>query len=154
MCTSGSISVTTNNGITVNVNAGYKTNVSTGVPTTPSAITSSAIDNIEDTNSKENKSEDIQDKASQAQDGTNSNLEDSTTATMTGYSVTADGTTEAISSEIKEIGGVSLPTNSSLVVTDDAGIVTDSLQSEVITWGHWVYTYDKNTIDLFFKYSF
>ncbi|MDB2405381.1 FecR domain-containing protein [Arcobacteraceae bacterium] len=138
MCTSGAIRVTTNNGSTLNVNAGYKTNVSSGVPTTPTAITSLDIELIESNGDEQDKGKKaVKEKANDAQDDVKRIKNETEDTTLTGSSISTDGTTQTVTMKTKEVAGTLIPESSSLVITDDTGAVTDQLNNEVITWGHW-----------------
>ena len=59
MCTSGAITVTTNNGVSMNVNAGQMTNVASGTPSIPTSIEKTEIKEL----NVQEKSDEVKDQA-------------------------------------------------------------------------------------------
>jgi len=142
MCTQGAITVVTNNGQKVFVEAGQKTDVSSGTPTAPESITDKDLEAVDAKPVKDdNKADEIQASTNeQAVQNTVTEKEreaSTTNITLDIHTIDATGTKEDTTLNATQVGNEITTEASHLVLTDDNGEDTTTLNTQGVSWGHW-----------------
>ena len=144
MCTSGAITVTTNNGISMDVEAGQKTVVSSGVPTPPEEIKDGDVDALGVTVTKKDKEMSISidnGLTSTIEDVNNENKEsaiETRSLSLKGRTIDSNGNQQYVTIDRDALqGDFSIDESTGMKMTDDQGNVISTSKREDVVWGHW-----------------
>jgi len=147
MCTSGAITVTTNNGISMDVEAGQKTTVSSGVPTPPEEIKDGEVDALGVTVTKEEEASAIDDNLVEAQ--TDNTIDDvskenaknaveTRNVIIKGRTIDAEGNQQYVTIDSEALqGDFKIDESTGMIMADDQGNAISSSKREDIVWGYW-----------------